>query len=421
MEQAGETHETFRYADGAPAPAPFPPPQPPSRAPASVRRYRDPGRLGRALEVCLAGCVITAGVGLGLGITEYRLVGRLERSPLSLTVEHLRSAEDRSMVIFGISFLVWAVTAAFFIAWTRRLYRNLQPLGVVGLRFGEAWAVGSWFVPFLNLVRPKQVIDDIWRASGPLEPPAWSWQANRVPGLLHGWWAAVIVAWIVGLGATGVAEDLGEVRAAVTREIGRSVAAAIAAVLALHVVHALTTRQRELAAVRLGDSSTAPPRRPGRRSVLLAVMAIAAAGVTFIAFDDGVPAADDGVLTIDLEVGDCFDYPLAFDQLAGQQDILSVDRRSCEEDHDAEIIAAFEHPGGPDASFPGVDAVLDHGLVECFARFEALVGIAFADSVLDIVVIGPSDSGLSGDRDILCVGQRLDGRPLGASVIGAGI
>ena len=130
--------------------------------------------------------------------------------------------------------------------------------------------------------------------------------------------------------------------------------------------------------------------------MLLAVSAIAAAGVTVIAFDDGVPAADDGVLTIDLEVGDCFDYPPTWDQLAEQQDILAVDRRSCGEDHDAEVIAAFEHPGGPGAPFPGADAVLDHGLDECLARFEALVGIAFADSVLDILVIGPSDSWVLG-------------------------
>ena len=47
--------------------------------------------------------------------------------------------------------------------WTSRAYRNLFALSVTDLRFTPGWGAGAWFVPFLNLVRPKQIVDDMWR------------------------------------------------------------------------------------------------------------------------------------------------------------------------------------------------------------------------------------------------------------------
>jgi hypothetical protein len=60
----------------------------------------------------------------------------------------------------------------------RRAYRNLPALGAESPRFSSGWAVGAWFVPFLNLVRPKQIMDDIWRASDPALPahPGAAWK-----------------------------------------------------------------------------------------------------------------------------------------------------------------------------------------------------------------------------------------------------
>ena len=65
------------------------------------------------------------------------------------------------------------VAFGFLIAWTSRLYRNLSALGVGPLRYTEGWAIGAWFIPFFNLVRPKQILDDIWRGSGPADGEHW--------------------------------------------------------------------------------------------------------------------------------------------------------------------------------------------------------------------------------------------------------
>ena len=49
------------------------------------------------------------------------------------------------------------------------------------------------FVPFLNLVRPKQIVDDIWRATDG-EPARWSWRSAPVDASIHAWWAFLVAS-----------------------------------------------------------------------------------------------------------------------------------------------------------------------------------------------------------------------------------
>lgn len=49
-----------------------------------------------------------------------------------------------------------------FIMWFRRAYYNLHQK-VDHLSFGEGWAAGGWFVPFLNLGRPVQIMSEMAR------------------------------------------------------------------------------------------------------------------------------------------------------------------------------------------------------------------------------------------------------------------
>ena len=48
-----------------------------------------------------------------------------------------------------------------------------QPAGAGGrrLRYRPWWAVGAWLLPVFSLFRPKQVLNDVWRASDPHLPP----------------------------------------------------------------------------------------------------------------------------------------------------------------------------------------------------------------------------------------------------------
>jgi hypothetical protein len=101
-----------------------------------------------------------------------------------------------SDLVFAAEGFVLLVVAVLFLVWFRRAYRNLEALGAQGLRFSPAWAVWAWFVPLLGLIRPKQLLNDVWRASDP-ELPAGdhgSWRRRPVPSVLTWWWLAFLAS-----------------------------------------------------------------------------------------------------------------------------------------------------------------------------------------------------------------------------------
>jgi hypothetical protein len=105
-------------------------------------------------------------------------------------------------------FLLAAVAAGFFIAWTYRAYRNLQRTSVAELRYDPGWAIGSWFIPVFWWIRPKQIVDDVWRAGEPgAEVRDGSWRSRPVSPLLHWWWALWVGASVLGVIAAIVGTD----------------------------------------------------------------------------------------------------------------------------------------------------------------------------------------------------------------------
>ncbi|MEM9458883.1 MAG: DUF4328 domain-containing protein [Myxococcota bacterium] len=90
--------------------------------------------------------------------------------------------------------LLWAwvvvfwVTVVFYCRWLHRAYGNVVVLASRGrlgarLRYRPSQAVWSFFIPFINLVRPYRVVAELWRCSGPtFEGPVFSC-------LVGAWWA----------------------------------------------------------------------------------------------------------------------------------------------------------------------------------------------------------------------------------------
>ncbi|MFV0599213.1 MAG: DUF4328 domain-containing protein [Bacteroidales bacterium] len=56
-------------------------------------------------------------------------------------------------------FIISAIT---FIMWFRRAYHNLHQK-ISYLSWKEGWASGAWFVPFLNLYRPYQIMMELYK------------------------------------------------------------------------------------------------------------------------------------------------------------------------------------------------------------------------------------------------------------------
>ena len=184
-------------------------------------------------------------------ISYQNLIGRLVNGG-DVSVVDAQAADDRQFTIAGVQLALFAVTALAFIVWFYRAYVNLPALGAGDLRWGSNWAVGAWFVPFLNFVRPKSLANDIWRASDPALPRREIGRpSGPVPWWHHLWWVLFLVGAILGRGAAQAFDDsqtLADRADAARYLIATDALGIVGAAGAIAVVFATTQRQRHRAA-----------------------------------------------------------------------------------------------------------------------------------------------------------------------------
>ena len=173
----------------APVPAPTPTGWPGPPASAALEGYlplRRPARRVRlALGVSILLALASAAANLGDTQAARELAGG--------------GTGDLYLWIGAVQAAWFLVTAGLWLAWFRRAYLNLPALGARRLRFRPWWAVGAWLVPVFSLFRPKQVLNDIWRASDPGLPPEQgdTWRRRPVAELLGWWWLSFLASVLV--------------------------------------------------------------------------------------------------------------------------------------------------------------------------------------------------------------------------------
>ena len=147
-------------------------------------------------------------------------------------------------------------TIVFFLIWLNRANKNLTPLRANHPEFSSGWAVGWWFIPFANLVKPFQVVREVWNESDPDFDPSLSFLSSSAgtPAILSFWWAFWIISNIVSNITNRMFNDLAEqMHKATTQDleftgyffIVSGVLTTIAAVLAIKIVYGITNRQEE--------------------------------------------------------------------------------------------------------------------------------------------------------------------------------
>jgi hypothetical protein len=176
--------------------------------------------------------------------------------------------------VFAVEGIVLLLAALLFLLWFRRAYWNLLALGAGRLRYTGGWAIWGWLVPLLSLVRPKQLLNDIWRASDPGLSPGQpgAWRRRPVPSVLTWWWLVFLasvsaravttesfhaLAQVMTFGLLGRAID--PIRPTSGVQALADLLTAVAALLALRVVRMLTDRQ-QARAERLGAVPPGPAR-----------------------------------------------------------------------------------------------------------------------------------------------------------------
>ena len=143
--------------------------------------------------------------------------------------------------------VVFLTAFGFLIAWTNRAYRNLPALGADDLRFTPGWAVGGWFVPFLNFVRPKQIMNDIWRGSSPEDYSGDDWHGRSVTPLLHWWWGLWIVGGLLSYTSFSAPADPSAAQSEAIRWCMADALYAIGSALAIVIVTRVTEGQEQRA------------------------------------------------------------------------------------------------------------------------------------------------------------------------------
>lgn len=188
----------------------------------------------------------------------------------SLDIVDKYHAYSTWVAIAGLAFLV---SGGVFIAWFYRAYKNLRRLGVQNMRYGDGWSIGAWFIPFFNMVRPKQIANDVWRGSEPGVEVGTQWRQVEVPNLVHWWWALYLTQGVVAYVGQRVAASgynkltafgsfdtgLSQIKTGTVIDILGEIIAIAAVVIAIRVVSEITERLDSIRGGALAAGPVAPP------------------------------------------------------------------------------------------------------------------------------------------------------------------
>jgi hypothetical protein len=160
-----------------------------------VYEYRSPAGLGRFLVVLI---LLYVAVNVAESIAAIRVISLLRGLATQfsgfdsfMAGKMMLMARGRLQAFAEIIELLVLVTACVTSCfWIHRAACNSRALGAKGIEDTPGWAVGWFFVPFANLVKPFLAISQIFLSS--IAPS--NWQGKPAPPFLYVWW----VTWLLG-------------------------------------------------------------------------------------------------------------------------------------------------------------------------------------------------------------------------------
>ncbi len=156
--------------------------------------------------------------------------------------------------------IIYIATVVFFAMWLYRAHANLRAFDPSSrLDHSPGWAVGSFFIPFANLVIPYRAVKEVWQKSVPPDeallsepgPPAW----------FPIWWLFWLLASFAGNISLRASfnENVSEGTATMISIIASGLSI-VAAVFAYIVVDEIDKRQEETSGkLKLGKYTGPPP------------------------------------------------------------------------------------------------------------------------------------------------------------------
>src|SRR6185295_7113854 len=127
-------------------------------------QLRPTKRIADALVALLLTQILLLGAEALALVDRIRIVERV-RAGRSVTLADVEHADTLVMASLVAWVVLFAVTGIVWCVWQHRAQRNAIELAYGKLQFTPGWAVGWWFVPFANLVKPFQTVRELWKAS----------------------------------------------------------------------------------------------------------------------------------------------------------------------------------------------------------------------------------------------------------------
>ena len=148
--------------------------------------------LGNALSGLLLATALAGWVAVGC---DFAYVDLLQRAAAGQTIASGESAtvEWVGTILLSTQIALFVVTAGLFLCWLYLSRANLRAFGMRRMQYPRGWAIGGFFVPALNFIRPYQVVSEVWKASDPEAEDAFGWKTSETPALVSIWWGAVVV------------------------------------------------------------------------------------------------------------------------------------------------------------------------------------------------------------------------------------
>ena len=149
----------------------------------------------------VAGLIVVmlgAGFSIIAYINEITLLADLDAG-IRVPLEDLEASDSLLAAAEGLGFLGVVFAAVTFLMWLHLAWVNVERRSLTGVRWSASWAVGWWFIPFMNLFRPYQVMQTLWRASQqPADQPgSTEWAVRSSTPLLAWWWALYLAGFLI--------------------------------------------------------------------------------------------------------------------------------------------------------------------------------------------------------------------------------
>jgi hypothetical protein len=132
-----------------------------------------------------------AWVAVGFDVAKIRLLGR-QMQEQSVTAGERAAHVFVGDVVFQVQMTLLAATGIAFVTWLYRARANLRAFGTRHLRFQRNWAIFGFVIPLLNLIRPYQVVQEVWQASDPETTGPLAWREVAPSRLVQLWWTTFI-------------------------------------------------------------------------------------------------------------------------------------------------------------------------------------------------------------------------------------